>query len=163
MFRDAGRKQLMARGLLGAAPGSAPPHAAAPGNSRPGLPLRPFGGLRSLAASLACGPAGAGSDGSAGRCGERDLFGVSGRGGRNGLGLPRGSAGVVGEHGLPLSLDTDRGAHYIPAPVAGGVASGGLCAHAVGGLRDWRVFQTLQDRLVKELARKASPSIGPSR
>jgi hypothetical protein len=43
------------------------------------------------------------------------------------------------------------------------IASGGLCAHAFGGLRDWRVFQTLQDRLVKELARKASPSIGPSR
>jgi hypothetical protein len=105
---------------------------------------------------------------------------------------------VVGEYGLPLNLDTDWGAHYIPAPVAGGegdrslltqvgqaharlcvvpiaaysphrasastsVASGGLCAHAVEGLRDWRVFQTLQDRLVKELARKASPSIGPSR
>jgi hypothetical protein len=33
VFGDAGRTQLMPRGLLGAAPGSAPPHAAAPGNS----------------------------------------------------------------------------------------------------------------------------------
>jgi len=76
---------------------------------------------------------------------------------------------VFGEHGLPLSLYTDRGAHYFHTPEAGGKVDrskptqvGRALAHlgvehiaayspqARG--RSERVFQTLQDRLVKELA-----------
>lgn len=76
---------------------------------------------------------------------------------------------VFGEHGLPLSLYTDRGAHYFHTPEAGGKVDrskptqvGRALAHlgvehiaayspqARG--RSERVFQTLQDRLAKELA-----------
>ncbi|RNJ49033.1 ISNCY family transposase [Methylocystis hirsuta] len=81
----------------------------------------------------------------------------------------RALAEVFGEHGLPLSLYTDRGAHYFHTPEAGGKVDrskptqvGRALAHlgvehiaayspqARG--RSERVFQTLQDRLVKELA-----------
>jgi hypothetical protein len=32
----------------------------------------------------------------------------------------RGLEEVIGRHGLPLSLYTDRGSHYFPTPEAGG-------------------------------------------
>jgi transposase len=76
---------------------------------------------------------------------------------------------VFGQHGLPLSLYTDRGSHYFLTPSADGPVDrkhptqvGRALAHlgvehiaayspqARG--RSERVFQTLQDRLVKELA-----------
>jgi hypothetical protein len=76
---------------------------------------------------------------------------------------------VFGEHGLPLSLYTDRGSHYFYTPEAGGKVDrthptqvGRALAHlgvehiaayspeARG--RSERLFHTLQDRLVKELA-----------
>ena len=76
---------------------------------------------------------------------------------------------VFGEHGLPLSLYTDRGSHYFYTPEAGGRVDrtrptqvGRALAHlgvehiaayspeARG--RSERLFHTLQDRLVKELA-----------
>ena len=76
---------------------------------------------------------------------------------------------VFGRHGLPLSLYTDRGSHYFHTPEAGGkvdrtclTQAGRALAHlgvehiaayspqARG--RSERVFQTLQDRLTKELA-----------
>lgn len=76
---------------------------------------------------------------------------------------------VFGRHGLPLSLYTDRGSHYFLTPQAGGPVDrkqltqvGRALAHlgvehiaayspeARG--RSERLFQTLQDRLVKELA-----------
>jgi transposase len=76
---------------------------------------------------------------------------------------------VFGWHGLPLSLYTDRGTHYFYTPVAGGKVDrksptqvGRALAHlgvehiaayspqARG--RSERLFDTLQDRLVNELA-----------
>src|SRR5665213_338991 len=76
---------------------------------------------------------------------------------------------VFGRHGLPLSLYTDRGGHYFHTPEAGGAVDrkhptqvGRALAHlgvehiaayspqARG--RSERLFHTLQDRLVKELA-----------
>lgn len=76
---------------------------------------------------------------------------------------------VLGTHGLPLSLYTDRGSHYFHTPEAGGKVDrdnptqvGRALAHlgvehiaayspeARG--RSERMFGTLQDRLVKELA-----------
>jgi transposase InsO family protein len=76
---------------------------------------------------------------------------------------------VFGRYGLPLSLYTDRGSHYFYTPEAGGAVDrkhptqvGRALAHlgvehiaayspqARG--RSERVFHTLQDRLVKELA-----------
>lgn len=76
---------------------------------------------------------------------------------------------VFGEHGLPLSLYTDRGSHYFQTPEAGGKVDrdkptqiGRALAHlgvehiaayspqARG--RSERAFLTLQDRLTKELA-----------
>jgi transposase len=76
---------------------------------------------------------------------------------------------VFAAHGLPLSLYTDRGSHYFQTPVAGGPVDrdnptqvGRALAHlgvehiaayspeARG--RSERMFRTLQDRLVKELA-----------
>lgn len=76
---------------------------------------------------------------------------------------------VFGTHGLPLSLYTDRGSHYFHTPIAGGPVDrdnptqvGRALAHlevehiaayspeARG--RSERMFRTLQDRLVKELA-----------
>jgi transposase len=76
---------------------------------------------------------------------------------------------VFGGHGLPLSLYTDRGSHYFHTPEAGGPVDrkhptqvGRALAHlgvehiaayspqARG--RSERLFGTLQDRLVKELA-----------
>ena len=76
---------------------------------------------------------------------------------------------VFGTHGLPLSLYTDRGSHYFYTPAAGGKVDrtrptqvGRALAHlgvehiaayspeARG--RSERLFHTLQDRLVKELA-----------
>lgn len=81
----------------------------------------------------------------------------------------RALADVFGAHGLPLSLYTDRGSHYFYTPEAGGKVDrarltqvGRALAHlgvehiaayspqARG--RSERPFQTLQDRLVKELA-----------
>jgi transposase len=76
---------------------------------------------------------------------------------------------VFGAHGLPLCLYTDRGSHYFHTPQAGGPVDrenptqvGRALAHlgvehiaayspeARG--RSERMFRTLQDRLVKELA-----------
>jgi transposase InsO family protein len=75
---------------------------------------------------------------------------------------------VFGAHGLPLSLYTDRGAHYFFTPEAGAIdrkqptqvgrALERLGVEHIGAYspqargRSERVFQTLQDRLVKELA-----------
>jgi transposase len=81
----------------------------------------------------------------------------------------RALAEVFGVHGLPLGLYTDRGSHYFTTPEAGAAVDrkrptqvGRALAHlgvehiaayspqARG--RSERMFQTLQDRLVKELA-----------
>ena len=81
----------------------------------------------------------------------------------------QGLAEVFGAHGLPMSLYTDRGSHYFYTPEAGGKVDksrltqvGRALAHlgvehiaayspqARG--RSERLFQTLQDRLPKELA-----------
>jgi transposase len=83
---------------------------------------------------------------------------------------------VFGQHGLPLSLYTDRGSHYFHTPEAGGPVDrkhltqvGRALAHlgvehiaayspqARG--RSERLFQTLQDRLVKELALAAITTV----
>jgi transposase len=83
---------------------------------------------------------------------------------------------VFGKHGLPLSLYTDRGSHYFLTPQAGGPVDrkhptqvGRALAHlgvehiaayspqARG--RSERLFQTLQDRLVKELALAAITTV----
>jgi transposase len=81
----------------------------------------------------------------------------------------RGLAEVFGAHGLPLSLYTDRGSHYFYTPEAGGAVDkrqptqvGRALAHLgvehIGAHspqargRSERAFQTLQDRLPKELA-----------
>ncbi len=76
---------------------------------------------------------------------------------------------VFGEHGLPLSLYTDRGSHYFHTAEAGGKVDRGALTQAGRALehlgvehiaayspqargRSERPFHTLQDRLVKELA-----------
>ena len=76
---------------------------------------------------------------------------------------------VFGQHGLPLSLYTDRGSHYFHTPEAGGPVdrkSPIQVGRALAQLgvehiaayspqargRSERLFATLQDRLVKELA-----------
>ena len=76
---------------------------------------------------------------------------------------------VFGAHGLPLSLYTDRGAHYFHTESAGGAVDRkqptqvGRALERLGVEhiaayspqargRSERAFQTLQDRLVKELA-----------
>ena len=76
---------------------------------------------------------------------------------------------VFGEHGLPMSLYTDRGSHYFYTPTAGapvdrkqltqvGRALEKLGVEHIAAYspqargRSERMFQTLQDRLVKELA-----------
>jgi transposase len=76
---------------------------------------------------------------------------------------------VFGRHGLPLSLYTDRGSHYFHTPAAGGKVDR-ACLTQVGRALDHlgvehiaayspqargrseRLFETLQDRLTKELA-----------
>lgn len=75
---------------------------------------------------------------------------------------------VFGRHGLPLSLYTDRGSHYFHTPLEGGPVDR-KCLTQVGRAlaqlgvehiaayspqargRSERMFETLQDRLVKEL------------
>ena len=88
----------------------------------------------------------------------------------------RGLREVFAEHGLPMSLYTDRGSHYFHTPAAGGEVGrskptqvGRALAHlgvehiaayspqARG--RSERVFQTLQDRLVKDLALKGIATV----
>jgi transposase len=81
----------------------------------------------------------------------------------------RGLLEVFGEHGLPLSLYTDRGSHYFATPKAGGpvdreqptqvgraLAQLGvehIAAYSPEARgRSERAFKTLQDRLPKELA-----------
>jgi transposase len=76
---------------------------------------------------------------------------------------------VFGAQGLPLSLYTDRGSHYFHTPVAGGEVDRSRPTQVGRALerlgvehiaayspqargRSERVFHTLQDRLVKELA-----------
>ena len=75
---------------------------------------------------------------------------------------------TFGAHGLPISLYTDRGAHYFHTPEAGGKidrkrptqsgARSSNSASSISGLfapgarAVGTAFQTLQDRLVKELA-----------
>jgi transposase len=76
---------------------------------------------------------------------------------------------VFGRHGLPLSLYTDRGSHYFHTPEAGGKVDRSAPTQVGRALehlgvehiaayspqargRSERVFQTLQDRLTKELA-----------
>jgi hypothetical protein len=68
-----------------------------------------------------------------------------------------GSAGVVGEHGLPLSLDTDRGAHYIPAPAAGGEGDRSRLTQLGQGRTP--VFASCPSRLIRRIRRpQARPS-----
>jgi transposase len=81
----------------------------------------------------------------------------------------RALAEVFGRHGLPLSLYTDRGSHYFHTPEAGGKVDRTALTQVGRALaqlgvehiaayspqargRSERVFQTLQDRLTKELA-----------
>ena len=75
---------------------------------------------------------------------------------------------VFGTHGLPMSLYTDRGAHYFYSPEAGAIdrkqptqvgrALAQLGVEHIGAYspqargRSERAFLTLQDRLVKELS-----------
>ena len=76
---------------------------------------------------------------------------------------------VFGKHGLPMSLYTDRGSHYFYTPQGGGPIDRGRPTQVGRALarlgvehiaayspeargRSERLFQTLQDRLVKELA-----------
>ena len=76
---------------------------------------------------------------------------------------------VFGKHGLPLSFYTDRGSHYFYTPEAGGRVDRANLTQVGRALdhlgvehiaayspqargRSERVFQTLQDRLTKELA-----------
>ena len=75
---------------------------------------------------------------------------------------------VFAEHGLPMSLYTDRGSHYFRTTKAGEIDRGSptqvgralaqLGVEHIGAFspqargRSERAFQTLQDRLVKELA-----------
>ncbi|MGH6840052.1 MAG: helix-turn-helix domain-containing protein [Methylocella sp.] len=81
----------------------------------------------------------------------------------------RALAEVFGRHGLPLSLNTDRGSHYFHTPEAGGkvdrtcLTQVGRALHHPGAEhiaacspqargRSERVFHTVRDRLTKELA-----------
>ena len=81
----------------------------------------------------------------------------------------RGLNEVFSEHGLPLSLYTDRGSHYFVTPKAGGPVDRGQPTQVGRALarlgvehiaayspqargRSERAFKTLQDRLPKELA-----------
>ena len=81
----------------------------------------------------------------------------------------RGLGEVFAARGLPLSLYTDRGSHYFHTPAAGGAVDRTRLTQVGRALerlgvehiaayspqargRSERVFQTLQDRLVKELA-----------
>jgi hypothetical protein len=83
---------------------------------------------------------------------------------------------VFGAHGLPLSLYTDRGSHYFHTPEAGGKVDRAHLTQVGRALdhlgvehiaayspqargRSERPFQTLQDRLVKELALAGITSI----
>ena len=76
---------------------------------------------------------------------------------------------VCGQHGLPLSLYTDRGSHYFHTPEAGGKVDRSNLTQVGRALehlgvehiaayspqargRSERMFHTLQDRLTKELA-----------
>jgi transposase len=84
---------------------------------------------------------------------------------------------VFGRHGLPLSLYTDRGSHYFHTPAAGGPVdrkSPTQVGRALAQLgvehiaayspeargRSERLFGTLQDRLVKELALAGIATVG---
>jgi transposase len=84
---------------------------------------------------------------------------------------------VFGQHGLPMSLYTDRGAHYFFTSKAGGEINRGhptqvgqalkrLGVEHIGAYspqargRSERAFQTLQDRLPKELRLAGICSIG---
>jgi hypothetical protein len=81
----------------------------------------------------------------------------------------RGLAEVFGRHGLPLSLYTDRGSHYFHTPEVGGKVDRSRPTQVGRALehlgvehiaayspqargRSERLFETLQDRLTKELA-----------
>ena len=83
---------------------------------------------------------------------------------------------VFSDHGLPLSLYTDRGSHYFHTPEAGGTvdrtrltqvgrALGHLGVEHIAAYspqargRSERVFHTLQDRLTKELALAGMASV----
>ena len=80
----------------------------------------------------------------------------------------RGFNEVFGEHGLPMSVYTDRGSHYFHTPEAGGKVDRAHLTQVGRALaqlgvehiaayspqargRSERAFRTLQDRLVKEL------------
>ena len=88
----------------------------------------------------------------------------------------RGLAEVFGAHGLPMSLYTDRGSHYFHTPVAGGKVARNVLTQVGRALaqlgiehiaayspqargRSERLFQTLQDRLPKELALNAITTV----
>jgi hypothetical protein len=88
----------------------------------------------------------------------------------------RALAEVFGQHGLPLSLYTDRGSHYFYTPEAGGKVDRSNLTQVGRALehlgvehiaayspqargRSERAFHTLQDRLTKELALAAIDTI----
>lgn len=88
----------------------------------------------------------------------------------------RGLAEVFGAHGLPMSLYTDRGSHYFYTPEAGGKVDRSRLTQVGRALtqlgiehiaayspqargRSERLFQTLQDRLPKELALNAITTV----
>jgi transposase len=88
----------------------------------------------------------------------------------------RGLAEVFGAHGLPMSLYTDRGSHYFYTPQAGGKVAREVLTQVGRALaqlgiehiaayspqargRSERLFQTLQDRLRKELALNAITTV----
>ena len=59
-----------------------------------------------------------------GRRNRGDLFGLSHRGGGNGFDLPGAQKRCSGQHGLPMSLYTDRGSHYFRTTKAGEIDRG---------------------------------------
>ena len=106
---------------------------------------------------------------------ERDLFGDPRRRGGHRLDLPR--PAVFSRHGLPCSLYTDRGSHYVVTLKAGekpdpkartqvGRALAQLGIEHIAAFspqargRSERAFRTLRDRLPKELALMDIDSIG---
>ena len=122
-----------------------------------------------LARRLACGRAAARPDRHDGRCDEHDLLGVPGRGRRHGIDAFVGLLEVFTAHGLPSSLYTDRGSHYFYTPQADGPVDKQHLTQVGRALKHLgiehipayspeargrceRMFGTLQDRLIKELA-----------
>jgi hypothetical protein len=93
---------------------------------------------------------------------------------RHGIDVARASRGVHRAHGLPSSLYTDRGSHYFHTPQVDGPVDKDRLTQVGRALmhlgvehipayspeargRSERMFATLQDHLIKELAKADSP------